>query len=560
MWSPAFLVAVLASLRLVGAGREEAAIEVFHPGHQAVHVTRLHRYEHDGYASFLQAEEEWKAMPEASPSFLSRPRRGRSTELERETPRESFVRVSEAQASALREHHALLQVAAKELSAANESASLRSDGEVFKYHGLVQPDSKHPGVTKLSNLQSQYIGQVGVGSVLAPSGCKPSSAESLLYIASDGDGKKDAETACHVKDQSQVWVVFDTGSTNIWISSVLCAPPQPCALPGRTRYDFKNSKSYVPVDGSPELEIEFGTGKINGPKGIDDFHIGPFTVQKQTFGMIRAVEGRVFEELAIEGIIGLAFPAMAANGIRPFVDGIIASKAIAKNEFAFYFSQNLKAGNAIFWGGVDKAFYKGEIEYFDVVEPYYWALEMAGFRIGDEELAHLLDDEDGQQEGGGAASPSSTKPKYKVLVDTGTTFFTAQGRLFGKIQQMLPPAPCKSIDKKSHPDITYTLVNSAGEKRDIVISNKQYMLSDETGDDSRCSSAFMKINVPREHGPGMVFGEVFLRIYFTVFDRGDGRDVKNARIGFALANHDEHTLKHLKALTKGSPDFQEQKQ
>lgn len=102
--------------------------------------------------------------------------------------------------------------------------------------------------------------------------------------------------------------------------------------------------------------------------------MGPFSVYNQSFGMIETEEGRVFEEIPVEGILGLAFPAMAANGIRPFVDGIIENKAIARNEFAFYFGPEV-AGNAIFWGGVgsssrvvsvatevDKAFYTGEIE------------------------------------------------------------------------------------------------------------------------------------------------------------------------------------------------------
>eukprot|EP00435_Cladocopium_sp_Y103_P055958 s531_g18.t1 len=34
--------------------------------------------------------------------------------------------------------------------------------------------------------------------------------------------QKEQKKACHVRDESLVWVVFDTGSTNIWVSSVLC--------------------------------------------------------------------------------------------------------------------------------------------------------------------------------------------------------------------------------------------------------------------------------------------------------------------------------------------------
>jgi len=87
-----------------------------------------------------------------------------------------------------------------------------------------------------------------------------------------------------------------------------------------------------------------------------------------------------------------------------------------------------------------------------------------------------------------------------------------------------------------------------------VISNKQYMLSSQEGDDSECTPAFMLIEVPRAHGPGMVLGEVFLRIYFSVFDRGSG-SVDEARIGFAKANSGADAKSRLKGLTSNQPVF-----
>lgn len=66
-------------------------------------------------------------------------------------------------------------------------------------------------------------------------------------------------------------------------------------------------------------------------------------------------------------------------------------------------------------------------------------------------------------------------------MDTGTTFFTAQGRLFKEIMQRLPAVSCKSLTEQSHPEITYSLVNTAGEARDFTLSNKQYMLRSSEG-------------------------------------------------------------------------------
>jgi hypothetical protein len=54
-----------------------------------------------------------------------------------------------------------------------------------------------------------------------------------------------------------------------------------------------------------------------------------------------------------------------------------------------------------------------------------------------------------------------------------------------------------------------------------------------------CQPAFMPIDVPAPRGPIFVFGEYFLRKYYTVFDRDE------MVMGFALANHNTEDNKHI---------------
>merc|ERR1719515_248184 len=117
---------------------------------------------------------------------------------------------------------------------------------------------------------------------------------------------------------------------------------------------------------------------------------------------------------------------------------------------------------------------------------------------------------------------------------------------------MIPPASCKSVSDKTHPPLRYQLMDTAGQIQEFKIPAEEYMVSDESGD--HCEPAFMKIDIPKKYGPGMILGEVFMRNYFTVFDRGDG-NVANARVGFARAKKGPEVTDSLLKLTGGLHSF-----
>merc|ERR1719471_2304366 len=81
-------------------------------------------------------------------------------------------------------------------------------------------------LTKLKQLDSQYVGYIGVGTVPADgSGCKSTNPSSFMdaprLVDDDGSSSAFEHGNCQVTEESQVMVVFDTGSTNIWINSDL---------------------------------------------------------------------------------------------------------------------------------------------------------------------------------------------------------------------------------------------------------------------------------------------------------------------------------------------------
>jgi len=281
---------------------------------------------------------------------------------------------------------------------------------------------------------------------------------------------------------------------------------------------------------------------------MDDFHIGLFSVHRQTFAMIEVAEGPVFEEVPFEGIVGLAFPSMSSNGARPFFDSVVEQGVLKHNEFAFYFSRDKPAANAVFWGGVDPTFYKGNITYFPVVDPHYWSIKLKSFLIGKREVMGLRDVPWSRKISSRFLQKQSWHGPFAIL-DTGTTFFTADSRKFPEVMSMLPSVMCSQVTDESHPPITFRLENAAGRETDIVLTNGQYMIRAGKGDDPKCHTAFMKLDLPAQHGPSMILGEVFLRNFFAVFDRQDGNP-HHARVGIAESSHEPDTESRIKDLTK----------
>jgi len=479
---------------------------VEHPGHAALHVTRLHRVD---MGSKLELESEMDASHDANTGTAQADGSASSR----------FHRVSAGQLEHLQEHHRV-----------SLDASLHNAPSGLLHTSIQQGMA----VTRLHNLASQYVGQVGVGSALASSDCSPG-----------------ASAECPRDVESWVWLVLDTGSTNIWVSSDLCTS---CGQSGRTRYNHTRSLTYAPAPHGLQLAVQFGTGKVEGRQGVDEVHIGPFTVQNQTLGLIEREEGSVFEDLPFDGILGLAFQDMSAGGVPSFFENIIGQKVLAHNEFAFYLSPHRSSANAVFWGGVDPAFYRGKIEYFPVVQPHYWAIELVSFKIGDTDLLRSEDDPGREVR---RHSPESlprsflSTTEFKAIVDTGTTFMSAETALFRNIMDRLETVPCERITEETHPLIAFTLRNAGGELRDFELNSFQYMTTNSKADTPTCAPAFMKIDIPRAYGPAMVLGEVFLRQYYAVFDRGDGSSA-NARVGLAPSVH-ENAAEHIGELTRAQP-------
>ena len=76
-------------------------------------------------------------------------------------------------------------------------------------------------------------------------------------------------------------VIFDTGSSNLWVPSVACDQPG-CVT--HTRFDSHLSSSYS-TNGSL-FGIRYGTGEVTGRVAQESVTLGPLTVVGQLFGEV----------------------------------------------------------------------------------------------------------------------------------------------------------------------------------------------------------------------------------------------------------------------------------
>lgn len=350
-----------------------------------------------------------------------------------------------------------------------------------------------------------------------------------------------------VREQETLNVVFDTGSTNLWMASTLCKTRQ-CSE-GRKRYDHLLSTTYASPEEPVTLDVKFGTAELSGPQAIDNFHIGPFTIKRQVFGMIEEEGGSTFADLALEGIVGLAFPSMGAVGSKAFFDSVIQQHVLAHNEFSFIFaSTDGKDTAAILWGGVDPRLHSEPIRMVPVVQPHYWALALHGFKIGDKDVIEPSNSWRSRLGSANFNQRSIMRRHHrkshdvKLVVDTGTNSFTASSKVYETIAKMVPDTNCEGA--KKYPNITFTLQDSAGDYFDLVVPPTEYMGIAASND---CQLAFMPLDVHEPWGPAIILGETFLRNYLTVFDRGDGSD-GDARVGFARSQKGPTTARILASL------------
>uniref|UniRef100_A0A8C9EXX6 cathepsin E n=1 Tax=Pavo cristatus TaxID=9049 RepID=A0A8C9EXX6_PAVCR len=288
-------------------------------------------------------------------------------------------------------------------------------------------------------------------------------------------------------------VIFDTGSSNLWVPSIYCTSK---ACTKHARFQPSRSSTYQPL-GLP-ISIQYGTGSLTGIVGSDQVTVSRMTVCNQPFAESVSEPGKAFQDSEFDGILGLAYPSLAVDGVTPVFDNMMAQDLVELPIFSVYMSANPDSslGGEVLFGGFDPSRFLGTLRWVPVTVQGYWQIQLDNVQVGGT-VAFCADG-------------------CQAIVDTGTSLLTAIPIFLQYV------VDCSRLS--SMPIVTFTINGIP-----YVLSAEAYTLMEQSDGMDICLSGFQGMDIAPPAGPLWILGDVFIRQYYSVFDRG------NNRVGFAPA-------------------------
>ena len=300
-------------------------------------------------------------------------------------------------------------------------------------------------------------------------------------------------------------VIFDTGSSNLWVPKVGCTH---CGNPffgKKNKYDEDASSSYK-EDGS-DFEIMYGSGSVKGYFSLDDVLLADdIVINEQKFAEVTDAGGlgMAYSLGKFDGILGMGFTSISVGGAPTVFENAIKQNKVDQPIFAFYLGDN--GPGELTFGGYDASKFEGELKYVKLDEATYWQISLDAISSGD---YHKQADD-----------------KITAIVDSGTSLITGPKKEIAKLAEAVGAKAnimgeytidCSKVN--DIPNIVFTIGGT-----DYAIPGPKTVIQAQ----GTCLFAFMGIDFPSP-GPQWILGDVFMREYYTVFNYLD------KTIGFAKA-------------------------
>uniref|UniRef100_A0A8I5T4U4 pepsin A n=1 Tax=Pongo abelii TaxID=9601 RepID=A0A8I5T4U4_PONAB len=264
-------------------------------------------------------------------------------------------------------------------------------------------------------------------------------------------------------------VVFDTGSSNLWVPSVYCYS---LACMDHNLFNPQDSSTYKST--SETVSITYGTGSMTGILGYDTVKVGGISDTNQIFGLSESEPGSFLFSIS-------------SSGATPVFDNIWNQGLVSQDLFSVYLSADDKSGSVVIFGGIDSSYYTGSLNWVPVTVEGYWQITVDSITMNGKTIACA--------EG------------CQAIVDTGTSLDI--GASENSDGDMV--VSCSAIS--SLPDIVFT-INGV----QYPLPPSAYIL--KRGELHQWLPGH---ELPTESGELWILGDVFIRQYFTVFDRANNQ-------------------------------------
>jgi len=220
-----------------------------------------------------------------------------------------------------------------------------------------------------------------------------------------------------------------------------------------------------------------------------------------------------FSNVNFDGILGLAWPALATDGAIPFMFN--AKELLDSPVFSIYMTSSAGLndyGGEIMVGGIDSSKYTGDIAYINLAsEPLYWQFWMDGIIVGNYAL----------------------QQQSFAISDTGTSFISGPANVVREIMTALNACfdeenALYRVDcNQCLPNITFVI-----DGKQFPVEPKNYILQAWTNANE--IGCFVTIEeMPLRSSVDWILGDPFIRQYYSIYDMG------NSRLGLANAVSNE---------------------
>ncbi|NXV00499.1 PEPA protein, partial [Cettia cetti] len=287
-------------------------------------------------------------------------------------------------------------------------------------------------------------------------------------------------------------VVFDTGSSNLWVPSVFCSSP---ACRNHNRFNPAESSTFLSTNDT--LFIAYGTGSMTGVLGYDTINVAGINVRNQIFGLAETEPGDFFYYTPFDGILGLAFPSIASSGATPVFDNMMMENLVDRHLFSVYLSRDSQGGSFVLFGAIDPYYTTRGISWIPLSAETYWQITMESVSIN--------------------GAPVACSSGCQAIVDTGTTLLAVPIRAFRTLMRRLGASSSGEISCEAVSNLPNLVFHIHGKV--FPVPPRAYVLRSN----GYCTLGLQGMDAPTEEGELWILGDVFIREYYVIFDRANNK-------------------------------------